>query len=263
MPKNRAAGLDVRVLEDREVLFHFGDSPAIDNKTGIFGEGWHSGGLEPADGSHEMSRNVESNKTNLTGGQTATSFKAADVTGTVNLIPGSPVLDYIEWPETVRQGGTLYRKHTSKVAKAFTATVHKYTSGIVHIRVSREKAQLTAAERNRSTDPEGRAVAVDYKNGADEVIFEERFYKIGEDGSVTQVKEKIFQDISNVDQLVKDGKAFAPKASATNVRAYVPVEDTDADDGVQLVEYEDPDTGELASQPEDTTDVAPAGDTNA
>lgn len=262
MPKNRAAGLDVRVLEDREVLFNFSDTPAIDKKTGVFGPGWHSGGLEPADGSHDMSRNVESNKTNLTGGQTATSYKAADVNGAVNLIPGSPVLDKIEWPDTVVQGGTLYRKHTSQVAKAYTATVHKYASGIVHIRVSREKAQLTAAERNRATDPAGRAVNVDYQNGSDEIMFEERYYKIGEDGSVTQVKEKIFQDISNLDKLVNDGKAFVPKASADGLKAFVPVEDTDAEDGVELIEFQDPDTGETTTQDEDTTSVKPAGSTS-
>lgn len=262
MPKNRAAGLDVRVLEDREVLFNFSDTPAIDKKTGVFGLGWHSGGLEPADGSHDMSRNVESNKTNLTGGQTATSYKAADVNGAVNLIPGSPVLDKIEWPDTVVQGGTLYRKHTSQVAKAYTATVHKYASGIVHIRVSREKAQLTAAERNRATDPAGRAVNVDYQNGSDEIMFEERYYKIGEDGSVTQVKEKIFQDISNLDKLVNDGKAFVPKASADGLKAFVPVEDTDAEDGVELIEFQDPDTGETTTQDEDTTSVKPAGSTS-
>lgn len=263
MPKNRAVGLDVRVLEDREVLFHFGDEPKIDKKTGVFGPGWHSGGLEPADGSHDMSRNVESNKTNLTGGQTATSYNAADVNGGVNLIPGSPVLDKIEWPDTAEQGGTLYRKHTSQVAKAYTATVHKFTSGIVHIRVSREKAQLTAAERNRATDPAGRAVNIDYQNGSDEVMFEERYYKIGENGSVTQVKEKIFQDIANVEKLVEDGKAFVPKASAAGVTAFVPVADDDDNDGVELYEFEDPDTGEATTQDEDTTGVRPAGNTGS
>lgn len=262
MSKNRAAGLDVRTLEDREVLFFFGDDPAIDRKTGVFGPGWHSGGLEPADGSHDMTRNVESNKTNLTGGQTATSYRAADVNRTVNLIQGSPVLDKIEWPDTVVQGGTLYRKHTSQVAKAFTATVHKYTSGITHIQVSREKAQLTAAERNRATDPAGRPVNIDYNNGSDEVMFEERYYKIGKDGSVTQVKEKIFKDIANLDKLVNDGKAFVPKASADGMKAFVPVEDTDTGDGVELIEFKDPDTGKTTTQDEDTTSVKPAGSTS-
>lgn len=255
MPKNRAAGLDVRTLEDREVLFHFGDNPAIDRATGIFGPGWHSGGLEPADGSHDMTRNVESNKTNLTGGQTATSYKAADVTRTVNLIQGSPVLDKIEWPDTIEQGGTLYRKHTSEVAKAFTTTVHKFTSGIVHIQVSREKAQLTAAERNRATDPAGRPVTIDYKNGADEVMFEERYYKIGDDNSVTLVKEKIFQDIEDVNKLVEEGKAFVPKASGSSVKAFVPVKDGDEEDGVELIEFKDPDTGKTTEQDEDTSSV--------
>ena len=262
MATNRAAGLDIRVLEDREVLFHFGENPWIDKKTGAFGPGWHSGGLEPADGEWGATRNVESTKTNLTGGQTATSYTAGDVTGAVNLIPGSPVLDRIEWPDTVEKDGVLYRKHTSEVAKAFTARVHKFTSGIVHITVSREKAQLTAAERNRGTDPAGRAVNIDYKNGADEVMFEEMYFKIGEDGTLTEVEPKIFKDIANVNQMVKDGKAFVPKASADGIKAFVPVVDTDTEDGVELFEFKDPDTGQTTTQPTNTTNVKPAGTTS-
>lgn len=262
MIKNRAAGLPIRVLEDREVLFHFGDNPAIDMKTGTFGPGWQSGGLEPADGEWGETRNVESNKTNLTGGQTATSFTAGDVTSTVNLIPGSPVLDHIEWPDTVEKGGTLYRKHTSQVAKAFVARVHKYTSDIVHIHVSREKAQLTAAERNRGTDPAGRAVNIDFQNGADEVMFEDRYYKIGKDGAVAEVKPKIFKDIEKLDTLVQQGKAFVPKASADGLAAFVPVEDSDKEDGVELFDFKDPDTDAVVTQPEDVSDVHASGDTS-
>lgn len=261
MIKNRTDGFDVRVLEDREVLMHFGDNPAIDKKSGIFGPGWNSGGLEPSDGEWGETRNVESNKTNLTGGQTATSYTAGDVSSTCNLVPGSPVLDAIEWPDTVEKGGVLYRKHTSRVASAYVARVHKYTSGIVHIKVSREKAQLTAAERNRATDPAGRAVTIDYKNGPDEVMFEEMYYKIGAGGTVTEVKPKIFQDIASVNQLVKDGKAFVPKASAEGIKAYVPVVDSDTDDGVELFEFKDPDTGKTTTQSDDTSNIKPAGST--
>lgn len=261
MATNRAAGLDVRVLEDREVLLNFGDEPWIDKKTGAFGPGWHSGGLEPADGEWGENRAVESNKTNLTGGQSATSYTAGDVTGTVNLVPGSPVLDKIEWPNSVIKDGVLYRRHTSEVAKAFVARVHKYTSDIVHIKVSREKAQLTAAERNRATDPAGRAVNIDYRNGIDEVMFEEMYFKIGEGGTLTEVKPKIFKDITGVEKMVKDGKAFVPKASADGIKAFVPVVDEVNDDGVELVKFKDPDTGNTTSQSEDTSNIKPAPST--
>ena len=260
MIKNRTAGLSVRSLEDREVLFHFGDNAAIDRKTGMFGPGWNSGGLEPSDSEWGETRNVESNKTQLTGGQTATSHTAGDVTSTVNLIPGSPVLDHIEWPDTIEHGGTLYRKHTSRVAKAHVARVHKYTDDIVHIRVSREKAQLTATERNRGTDPAGRAVNIDYRNGDDELMFEDMYYKVGKDETVTEVKPKIFQDIENLDKLVEEGKAFVPKASANTLAAFVPVEDSDDEDGVSLHEFRDPETGENTTQDEDVSEVRPAGD---
>jgi len=36
MAKNRSVGLDLRVLEDREVLVNFSDDPIIDKKTGAF-----------------------------------------------------------------------------------------------------------------------------------------------------------------------------------------------------------------------------------
>lgn len=259
MATSRTAGLDIRTLEDREVLFHFGDNPWIDKKTGIFGPGWHSGGLEPADGEWGLTRTVNSNKVNLTGGQTPTSYTAADVTSTVNLIPGSPVLDTIEWPDTTEAGGVLYRKHTSRVAKAFAARVHRYTSGIIHIVVSREKANLTAAERNRGTDPAGRAVTIDYTNGPDEVMFEEMYFKAGEDGKLMEVKPKVFKDIETAEKMVEEGKAFVPSASGSGLKAFVPAVDDDEEDGVELIEFTDPKTGKKTSQPDSNTGVASAG----
>lgn len=260
MAMKRTDGLNIQVLEDKEVLMHFGDAPAIDRKTGAFGPGWHSAGLEPTDSSWTESREVTENTTNLTGGQTATSYTAGAVTGSVDLIAGSPVEDYIEWPETAVKDGTLYRKHSSKVAKAYVARVHKFQSGVVGIKVSREKATLSIPERTTSTDPEARTLNISYKNGDDEFMFEEMFYLVGEDGAVMEVTPKIFQDIEDLQSKIDAGEAFHPSASAAGLRAYVPAADKDEADGVDLVEFTDPETGESVSQPEPPVSRGDAGD---
>lgn len=230
MAKSRTEGLDIKVLEDKETLLFFGDDPKIDKATGTFVGGWHSAGLEPADSSWELSREITSNTTNLTGGQSATSYTNGALTATTNVIPGSPALDYIEWPETAEDGGTLYRKHSSKVAKAFVARVHKFQSGIVGIMVSREKADLTVATRTTSNDPAARAIAITYHNGDDGYAVEEMFYEISEDGAVAQVTSKVFQTVADVADQVTAGTAFIPDASSegTAMEATV-VSDGDAD----------------------------------
>lgn len=242
MSKLRSAGLDIRVLEDKEVLMHFGDNPAIDRATGTFGPGWNSAGLEPTDSTWTETREVTENKTNLTGGQTATSYTAGAVSSTVDLIPGSAVVDYIEWPETVTKDGVLYRKHTAKVAKAFVARVHKFSSGIVGIKVSREQASLTISERGTTTDPTPRSLAIAYNNGDDEVMFEEMFYKVKEDGTVVEVQKKIFQDIADLQTKIADGTAFVPQGSESGLTAFVVAGDSvdNKVDGVTLNEFSEP-----------------------
>ena len=246
MAQKRTEGLNIRVLEDKEVLMHFGDNPAIDTKTGTFGPGWHSAGLEPNDSTWNETRNVDSNKTNLTGGQTATSYTAGDVTGSVDIIPGSPVLDYIEWPDTVTQDSVLYRKHTNEIAQAHVARVHKFQSGIMGIKVSREKANLTVADRNQGNDPTAHTLNIDYINGDDEVMFEENYYLITED-AVVKVEKKIFQDIEDLEGKVASGEAFIPQAGEKGV-AYVKATDSVAKevDGVDLIDFKDPEAGETS-----------------
>ncbi|MBE7338125.1 hypothetical protein [Corynebacterium aurimucosum] len=246
MSKLRTAGLNVKVLEDKEVLMHFGEKPAIDIKTGTFGPGWHSAGLEPADSTWTENREVTSNKTNLTAGQTTTSFTAGAYTGAVDLVPGSAVVDYIEWPDTVNKEGTLYRKHTSEVAKAYVARIHKFQSGVIGIKVSREKALLTISERGTTTDPTPRSLAIDYVNGGDEVMVEERYYHVGKDGTVAEVQPKIFQNIDELDAKIASGDAFVPGASESGLTAFIPVADKvgNATDGVTLNEFEDDAPGE-------------------
>lgn len=238
MAQKRAAGLDIKVLEDKEVLFNFGDDPIIDRKTGAFVGEWHSGGLEPNDSAWSLTRNVDSTDTALTAGVTATSYTAGAVTSTIDLIPGSPVLDYIEWPETVAQEGTLYRKHTAKVARAFIARVHKFQSGVIGIMVSREKAKLTVADRGTGNEPGGRTVNANWTNGDDEVMAEEMFYLVGEDGTVTRVEEKIFQDVADVEAQLTAGTAFVPQGSESDLKAYVPKAE-DAGEG-DLITFTDP-----------------------
>ena len=154
MAENRTLGLDLRVLEDRQVLLHFGDNPVIDKNTGAFVGGWESLGLEPEESQHSHTREVSSNTTNLTGGQTATSYSAGAITATVDGIAGSPAMRYIENPGAVTKDGTTYGEHSSRVAKAFVAFVHKFTSGLVRIWVTREKAELVVNERVVAKDPQ-------------------------------------------------------------------------------------------------------------
>ena len=239
MAQKRTAGLNIQVLEDQEILFNFTDTPRIDIETGTFMEGWHSAGLEPAESSFSQSREVSANATNLTGGQTATSYTAGAVTSTVDIIPGSPVVDHIEWPETVTDDNVLYRKHSSRVAKAYVARVHKFAEGIVHIQASREKADLTVADRTTTKDPTARSIAIAYKNGDDEFMFEDMYYHIGEDGTVTKVEKKIFVDVADVQDQIAAGTAFVPAGSANGLTAFVAVED---DEG--FVDLNEPETNE-------------------
>lgn len=244
MSQKRASGLNLKVLEDREVLFCFDESKAhIDTKTGTFVGAWHSAGVEPTDSTHGETREVTSNKTNLTGGQSATSFTAGAVTGTVDLIPGTAVLRHVEWPDTTEKDGVLYLAHTSQVAKAIVARVYKYQSGIVEIKVSREPALLSVQERTYGTDPQPRSLAIDYENGDDELMFEQRFYQVKEDGSVREVTPKIFKTIDDLEKQVSAGTAFTPDGSASGLTGYVPVEDT-VEDGVNLHEFEEKPAGE-------------------
>lgn len=239
MSQNRAVGLNVKVLEDREVLFCFDEDAAhVDIDTGTFVGPWHSAGVEPTDSTHGETREVTSNKTNLTGGQSATSFTAGAVTGTVDLIPGTAVLRHIEWPDTTEKDGVLYLAHTSQVAKAMVARVYKYQSGVVEIKVSRKPALLSIQERTYGTDPQPRSLAIDYENGDDELMFEQRFYKVDEDGSVREVKPKVFKTIEDLQKQVDAGTAFTPDGSASGLTGYVPVKDED-EDGVTLHEIKD------------------------
>lgn len=218
MSQKRAEALNVKVLEDREVLFCFDESKAhIDIETGTFVGEWHSAGIEPVDSTHGETREVNSNKTELTGGQTATSYTAGAVTGTVDLIPGTAVLRHVEWPDTTEQDGVLYLAHTSRVAKAIVARVYKYQSGVVEIKVSREPALLTVQERTYGTDPQPRSLAIDYQNGDDEQMFEQRFYEVKEDGTVREVTPKIFQNVEDVTAKIEAGEAFVPAASAAGL----------------------------------------------
>lgn len=235
MAKRRSAGLPVGALEDRELLVHFGDEPKIDRATGIFVGDWSSGGFEPADSTWDLNREVTSNVTNLTGGQSVRSYTAGPVTSTANIIPGTPLMDHIEWPEQATQDGTTYLKHSSKVAKGFVARVHQFGNGIVGIMVSREKAGLTAASRSQGTDPAGRAVNIEYENGDDELMFERMYYKVGEGDTVIEVTPKIFQTVADVATQVTAGTAFVPDASVPTLTAFVPVEDAEG-----LIDYEEP-----------------------
>lgn len=259
MAQNRSVGLDLRVLEDREVLVNFSDDPIIDKKTGAFVGEWESLGLEPTDSQHGHTREVSSNTTNLTGGQSSTSYTAGAITAAVDGIAGSPVMRYIENPGAVVQDGTTYGKHSDQVAKGYVAFVHKFTSGLVRIWVSREKADLVINERVTAKDPQARPVQITFNNGDDERYYEERFYIVGEDGSVVRVEEKVFKDVADVQAQIEAGTAFHPQASSNGLTAMVVTDDESGD--VTLHEYEDPETGETAEN--DNEGVRPSDEPSA
>lgn len=241
MAQNRAAGLSLTVLEDREVLFDFQGDGLIDRATGTFVGSWHSGGLEPAGSTWSLTRNVDSSDTPLTGGQTVTSYTAGAVTSTCELLPGSPAADYIEWPETSVQDGVHYRFHTSAVARGYIARVHKFQDDIVGIMVSRERAKHVIADRSTTTDPSARSVTSTWTNGDDEVMMEEMFYHIGEGGDVTQVEAKRFVTVADLQAQVDAGTAFKATAANDDLTAFVPVQ---GDDGV--IEFDEPEGGDEA-----------------
>lgn len=243
MAKQRTAGLNLRVLVDRQVLVFFGDKPIIDKATGAFVGGWESLGLEPDGSTQGHSREVTSTNTNLTGGQIATSYTAGGISGTVDGIAGSPVMRHIENPGAVVEGGTIYGAHSSDVARAYVAFVRKYDSGLVHIWVSREKADLTIASNTASKDPAAVPVAITYKNGDDSFYYEERFYMLGEGGAVVAVAPKVFQDVADLAAQISAGTAFHPEASEAGMTAMViTTEDSNGVDLEVLPEVEDEDT---------------------
>ena len=246
MAENRNVGLDIRVLEDRQVLVFFGDNPVFDKKTGAFVGGWESLGIEPVDSSHSHTREISENDTNLTGGQTDTSYTTGALSGTVDGIAGSPVMRYIENPDAVVQDGTVYGAHTAKVARAYVAYVHKFSSGIVRVWVSREKADLKVNERQTSKDPQARPVTIKFKNGADEFYYEERFYMVGKDGSVARVEEKVFQDVTELTKKIEAGEAFYPQASGSGLTAMTLKKDDS--NGVDLQEFEGAELPEGAAE---------------
>lgn len=240
MAQNRAAGLDIRVLEDREVLFDFQGEGLIDRTTGTFVGSWHSGGLEPAGSTWALTRNVDSSDTPLTGGQTVTSYTAGAVTSTCELIPGSPAADHIEWPDTVLQDGVHYRRHTSEVARGYIARVHVFQDNIVGIMVSRERAKHVIADRSTTTDPAARTVTSNWVNGDDEVMAEEVYYHVSEGGEVTEVEAKRFVTVADLQAQVDAGTAFKASAvSGDELTAFVPVQGEDG-----LIEFDEPEGGE-------------------
>lgn len=228
----RTEGIDIQVLEDKEVLFDFTGAGLIDKESGTFVGDWRSGGLEPVGSTWSLNRTVNTTTTDLTGGQSPSSYTPGPVTSTCELIPGSPALDFVEWPDSVVQDGVIYRKHNATIARGFVARVHKFQSGIVGIMVTRERAENTVADRGTTTDPTARTVTTNWKNGDDEVMVEERYYRVGEDNSVTRVVPKRFVDVTDLQAQVDAGKAFKSDAAPGALNAMVPVEDAD------LVEFE-------------------------
>lgn len=180
-------------LEDRESFISFADDPKI-GLSGLFGDDWHTLGIETDDGSFSLSRELTESTTAGSGyGVVSRSYKAGALTSTVDLLEDNPVVDYIKWPDTaVSADGVRGRRHSNKVARAHVARVHVKNDGTVEISVTREKAFLTIPERARADAAGAKTLNIGYVVDSDKFVFEDRFFKISENGEVVEFTPKRF-----------------------------------------------------------------------
>lgn len=182
-------------LEDRETFISFADDPKI-GLSGLFGDDWHTIGIETDDSNAALSRELTESTTAGSGyGVVSRSFKPGALSSTVDALEENPVVDYIEWPDTLRSadGKVLGRRHSNKAARAFVARVIVYNDGRVKIQVTRVKAFLIIAERARGDAAAGKSIAISYVPDPDKIVFEDRFFKV-EGGAVVEFTPKRFAE---------------------------------------------------------------------
>lgn len=183
----------IKDLEDRETFISFLEDPKI-GLGGLFGDGWHTVGIETDDSTAALSRELTESTTVGSGyGVVSRSFKAGAVSSVVDALEENHVVDYIEWPDTARSsdGKVLGRRHSSKVARAHVARVTVGNDGTVKIQVTRVKAMLTIAERPRGDAAAGKTINISYVPDSDKFVFEDRFFKV-EGGAVVEFTPKRF-----------------------------------------------------------------------
>lgn len=207
-------------LEDRELFISFAEDPKI-GLMGLFGDDWHTAGIETDEGTFSLTREVTESTTAGAGyGVVSRSYKPGAVTSTVDLLEDNEIVDHIQWPDTaVSPDGVRGRRHSSKVAKAHVARVHVKNDGTVEISVTREKAFLTIPERARADAAAGKTLNVAYVPDAEKFIFEDRFFKI-EGGEVVEFTPKRFvadAEIVSDDKIQIGGEGVTPSEIVSEV----------------------------------------------
>lgn len=196
-------------LEDRETFISFADDPKI-GLYGLFGNDWHTLGIETDDGNWSLSRELTESTTNGAGyGVVSRSHKPGNLSATIDALEENEVVDYIKWPDTLSSNdGQVYgRRHSSKVARAHVARVHVKNKGSVEISVTRVKAYLTAPERARGDAAAGTTINIGYEPDADKIVFEDRFFRINEGGEVVEFTPKRFVPDAEITGDVEEGTA--------------------------------------------------------
>lgn len=181
-------------LEDREVFISFNPNATV----GVYGlidtKIWHTAGIETDDGSFGMTRELTEETVLGAGyGVVARSYKAGNVSSTVDLLEDNEVIRYIEWPDTVVDDDLNVQllKHSSKVAQGVVLRVEKFTNGVVKMQISREPAFLTIPERSRGDQAAAKTLNIGYQADSDKVIFECTYFTV-KDGQVVELKPKRF-----------------------------------------------------------------------
>lgn len=212
-------------LEDRETFVSLADDPKI-GESGLFGDDWHSVGIETDDSAAALTRELTESTTVGSGyGVVSRSFKAGAVSSVVDALEENEIVDYIEWPDTARSadGKVLGRRHSNKVATMHVARVTVRNNGEVKIQVTRVKALLTISERPRGDSAAGKSINISYQPDAEKFVFEDRHFKI-QGGEVMEFTPKRFvpdAQITSEDQ-VQVGGAGATAAESD----FAPLDDS-------------------------------------
>lgn len=212
-------------LEDRETFISFADDPKI-GMSGLFGDEWHTVGIETDDSTAALNRELTESTTVGAGyGVVSRSYKPGALSSVVDALEENEVVDYLEWPDTAvsADGKVLGRRHSRKVANAHVARVTVRNDGTVKIQVTRVKANLIITERARGDAAAGKTINITYKPDADKFVFEDRFFKIegGETVEFTPQRFVADAEITSADKVQVGGDG----ATASEID-FTPVDDT-------------------------------------
>lgn len=215
---------NVTSLIDGQVLINLGDNPTV-GKLGKIDATWHTLGIMPEDLNQPLTRTVDKEEVKGGGyGVVSTSYTPGAVESTVQTLEENDITRWIEFPDRVAKDGTIFERHTGKVARATVLFVKQHDNGVTELRVSRMPATLTKAEVGRGKAAEGREITISFTPDKDKVLFEHRWFK-SEGGDVVEIAPKIFVDDTEITGDV--GAATAQQLGGANGKA-VTVELVDA-----------------------------------